>query len=111
MMRRLAALSLLVSLSLGFAPVASQHCPADDQAAAEHHHEAPAGQPSDQTCDHCPPEECATTAPCGGSLSGLASRAIDAAAPAPASSLTFSSWHPAQSRDIRPPTPPPTSLL
>jgi hypothetical protein len=113
MLRRLAALLLLSALTMSLAPEVREHCaPKSEQSSGHHqHHEQPAQQQDSSECDHCPPDECATTAPCGGSLNSLASAEPSAAARAPQPALPALSWRPAHSRNSRPPTPPPTSLL
>jgi hypothetical protein len=114
MLRRITALVLACALSLGFAPVMREHCSRPVKKAdhaTEHHHGGPAEQDRADACDHCPPEDCASTAPCGGSLNSLA--AVDTAVlpPADAGNSAAVAWRPAHSHLNRPPTPPPTSLL
>lgn len=64
-----------------------------------------------QPCDHCPPEQCATSVVCSGSLLALETPvSIERDALLATSSLGMH-WLPVHSRTSHPPVPPPTGLL
>ena len=130
-LRRVTALLVAVTLGLGIVPVHGAEgvhsgCSRDRGDTASHHpaatahagHEQTPAQPlllgfekAQDACDHCPPEQCAVSAPCAGTSFALMTASRSHCPAVPAAAPKGAAWLPTHSMTPHPPTPPPNTLL